>query len=155
MTALVLVLACGLAAAEARAEEPRGLIAGSVTSRDGARLPRVALAITGPTGGVSVRLSTGSLGTFRSPDLVPGSYEVRATLAGFEEKVVPVVVRPGQETPLDLSLDVATFHETVSVVGEAPRGTLEASELREGSALDIGEARWAGRPACGACARAA
>ncbi|HSD65923.1 MAG TPA: TonB-dependent receptor, partial [Vicinamibacteria bacterium] len=85
--------------------------------------------------------STGSLGTFRSPALAPGAYEVRATLLGFEEKVVPdVAVRPGEETLLGLSLDVAGLRETVSVVGEAPRGTLEASELREASALDIGEA---------------
>jgi iron complex outermembrane receptor protein len=141
MRATVLVLACGLAAAAARAEEPRGRVVGSVTSRDGARLPGVALVVTGATGGASIRLSTGSLGTFRSPDLVPGTYEVRATLAGFEEKVVPdVPVRPGGETPLDLSLDLATFRETVSVLGEAPRGTLEASELREASALDVGEA---------------
>jgi iron complex outermembrane receptor protein len=137
---MVLVLACGLAAAEARAEEPRGFITGSVTSRDGARLPGVALVVRGPGGGASARLSTGSLGTFRSPELAPGSYEVRATLAGFEERVVPVVVRAGEETPLELSLDVASFRETVSVVGEAPRGTLEASDLREGSALDIAEA---------------
>ena len=51
-----------------------------------------------------------------------------------------MVVRAGGETPLDLRLDVASLRETVSVVGEAPRGTLEASELREGSAVDIGEA---------------
>jgi iron complex outermembrane receptor protein len=136
---MVFVLACGLAVGGARADELRGRIAGSVVSQDGARLPRVALVVASEGGG-SVRLSTGSLGTFRSPDLDPGSYEVRATLAGFEEKVVPVVVRAGQETPLELSLDVASFRETVSVVGEAPRGTLEASELREASALDIGEA---------------
>jgi iron complex outermembrane receptor protein len=141
MRALVLVLACGLAAGESRGGEPRGRITGSITSRDGARLPRVALVITGASGGPRVRLSTGSLGTFRSPELAPGAYEVRATLAGFEEKVVPdVAVRPGEETPLELSLEVASFRETVSVVGEAPRGTLEAAELREASALDIGEA---------------
>ena len=97
--------------------------------------------LTSPAGGASTRLSTGSLGTFRSPELAPGTYEVRATLAGFEERVVPgVVVRAGEETPLDLSLEVASFRETVSVVGEAPRGTLEASELREMPAVDIGEA---------------
>ncbi len=103
----------------------------------------MALVITATSGGggVSVRVSTGSLGTFRSPELAPGSYEVRASLPGFEEKVVPdVVVRPGEETTLELSLDVASFRETVSVVGEAPRGTLEASELRETPAVDIGEA---------------
>ena len=141
MRATVLVLACSLAAGGARADGPRGRIAGSVTSRDGARLPRVTLVVTGAASGASARFSTGSLGTFRSPYLVPGAYEVRASLAGFEDKVVSdVAVRPGVETPLDLSLDVATFRETVSVVGEAPRGTLEASELREASALDIGEA---------------
>ena len=112
-----------------------------MTSRDGARLPGVVLLLTREAGVASTRLSTGSLGTFRSPELAPGTYEVRATLAGFEERVVPgVVVRGGAETPLDLSLEVASFRETVSVVGEAPRGTLEASELREMPAVDIGEA---------------
>ncbi|HEX9187160.1 MAG TPA: TonB-dependent receptor, partial [Vicinamibacteria bacterium] len=140
-TVLVLVLACGLAAGRASGEEPRGRIAGQVTSRDGARLPGVVLVVASEAGGGSARLSTGSLGTFRSPDLAPGAYEVRATLAGFEEKVVPgIAVRSGLDTPLDLVLDVASVRETVSVVGEAPRGTLEASELREGSAVDIGEA---------------
>jgi iron complex outermembrane receptor protein len=140
MRAMPLVLACGLAAVGARADDPSGRITGSVTCRDGAQLPRVSLVITSTAGGDTVRLSTGSLGTFRSRDLAPGTYEVRVSLAGFEEKVVPVVVRAGEETLLDLSLDVASFQETVSVVGEAPRGTLEASELREGPALDIGDA---------------
>jgi iron complex outermembrane receptor protein len=138
---MVFVLACGLAAGDARAEDGRGRVAGEVTSRDGARLPGVVLLLTSEAGGASTRLSTGSLGTFRSPQLAPGTYEVRATLAGFEERVARgVVVRGGAETPLDLSLEVASFRETVSVVGEAPRGTLEASQLRERPAVDVGEA---------------
>ena len=141
MRVMVVVLAFGLAVGEARAEDGHGRVAGEVTSRDGARLPGVVLVLTGEAGGKSTRLSTGSLGTFRSPELAPGAYDVRAALAGFEERVVPgVVVRGGEETPLDLSLEVASFRETVSVVGEAPRGTLEASELRERPAVDIGEA---------------
>jgi iron complex outermembrane receptor protein len=138
---LAFVLAWGLAAGGARADEARGRVAGEVTSRDGARLPGVVLLLTSQSGGASTRFSTGSLGTFRSPELAPGAYEVRATLPGFEERVVSgVVVRAGAETPLDLSLELASFRETVSVVGEAPRGTLEASELREMPAVDIGEA---------------
>jgi iron complex outermembrane receptor protein len=135
----VFVLAAVLAAAGARAEEPRGRVAGSVTSADGARLPRVVLVVA--CGGVTARVSTGDLGTYRSPDLPPGSCEVRASLFGFEEKVVAeVAVRPGEETVLDLALEVKGVEETVSVVGEAPRATLEASELREGPALDVAEA---------------
>ena len=141
MRAMVFVLACGLAAGRANGEDGRGRVAGEVTSRDGARLPGVVLRLTSQSGGESTRFSTGSLGTFRSPELTPGAYEVRATLAGFEEGVVPgIFVRAGGETPLDLSLEVASFRETVSVVGEAPRGTLQASELRELPAVDVGEA---------------
>jgi iron complex outermembrane receptor protein len=139
MRAIVLVLAWGLAAGAAAGEQS-GRIAGSVACRDGALLPRVALVVTSSVDGAVVRLSTGSRGTFRSPALAPGAYEVKASLSGFEEKAVPVVVRAGEETPLDLSLDVATFEETVSVLGEAPRGTLEAAELREGPAVDVGDA---------------
>jgi iron complex outermembrane receptor protein len=143
MRAIVLALACGVAAGGARADEPRGRIAGSVTSTDGTRLPGVTLVIRGSdhTGSPAARLSTGSLGTFRSPELEPGTYMVRATLPGFGEKTAAgVVVRGGEDTRLEVSLDVATFNETVSVVGQAPRGTLEASELREAAALDVGEA---------------
>ena len=146
MSAMVWVLACGVAAGAAgtaEADEPRGRIAGSVTSSDGARLPRVALVIQGSelAGATRTRLSTGSLGTFRSPELEPGVYAVTAALPGFEGRTVAgVVVRAGEETRLELSLDVAAFSETVSVVGQAPRRTLEASELRESAAVDIGEA---------------
>jgi iron complex outermembrane receptor protein len=139
MRATVVVLAWGLAAGGALAEDGSGRVTGSVACRDGAKLPGVALVLTDARAG-GVRLSTGSLGTFRSPDLAPGSYELRASLAGFQEKVVPVVVRAAEETAVDLTLELASFQEAVSVVGEAPRGTLEASELREGPALDIGDA---------------
>lgn len=137
----VLVLASCLAAAPLAAEPERGHIAGAVTSQDGARLPGVALGITGGPEGASVRQSTGSLGTFRSPGLAPGVYEVRAVLAGFDEGLAAgVEVRAGEETRLHLVLAVATLRETVSVVGEAPGSTLEAAGLRELPAHDLGEA---------------
>jgi iron complex outermembrane receptor protein len=56
-------------------------------------------------------------------------------------RLVPeVAVRSGEETRIDLHLDVAAFRETVSVIGAAPRGSVEASELRETGASDVGEA---------------
>jgi iron complex outermembrane receptor protein len=143
---MAFVLACGLAAgaAVARAEAPGGRITGSVTSADGARLPGATVVVRGPAGAPDasvVRLSSGGLGTFRSPQLGPGAYEVEAELPGFEPLSLPgVEVRPALETELRLVLTLLTFRETVSVVGQAPLGTLEASELRETSALDLGEA---------------
>jgi iron complex outermembrane receptor protein len=140
MKTMVFVMACGLAAGAARAEEPRGRLFGSVASPDGARLPGVVLTLA-RSDGWSARLTTGGLGTWRSGELLPGAYEVRASLPGFAPRVLPgVAVRPGEEALLDLTLDVAGLSETVSVVGEAPRATLEASELRETAAVDVGEA---------------
>jgi iron complex outermembrane receptor protein len=140
MKAMAFVLACGLAAGAARAEEPRGRVAGSVTSRDGARLPGAVLVVSREDGWSTTTL-TGGLGTFRSAEVPPGVYEVRVSLPGFSERTAKgVEVRAGRETRLDLALDVAGLSETVSVVGEAPRATLEASELRESAAVDVGEA---------------
>ena len=129
-----------LAAGLAGAQDSRGRLSGSVTSRDGARLPGVVLTVA-RADGWSAQVTSGGLGTFRSGDLAAGTYEVRAALPGFAQGLVPsVIVRAGEETLLDLTLDVAGLSEAVSVVGEAPRATLEASELRETSAVDVGEA---------------
>jgi iron complex outermembrane recepter protein len=137
---LVAVAALLFSAGAAGAQEGRGRLAGSVTSRDGARLPGVVLVLA-RADGFSARLATGSLGTFRSAELAAGTYEVRASLPGFADRLAPeVAVRAGAETRLDLTLEVAGLSETVSVVGEAPRATLEASELRETAAVDVGEA---------------
>lgn len=145
MRSNVVVLACLLAAASSSAEDPRGRITGSVSSQDGARLPGASLRIESD-GRTVARLSSGGLGTFRSPELAPGRYELRVRLTGFEEQSVPAVeVSAGAETRVDVSLVMATLRETVSVMGQAPGVAIEASQLRELPAYDIGEAL-AGEP---------
>ncbi len=133
------IAAClGLLCTATQAQEVPGRIAGSISARDGARLPAASIVVASARDGTTLRLSSGELGTWRSPELAPGAYAVNASLPGFAEKMVPeVVVRAGLETRLELQLEVATVRETVSVIGSAPRGTLEASQLREMSAYDL------------------
>ena len=144
---LWLTLACAVLA-----DVSPGRLTGTVTGPDGARLPGVTVVVTverdGPSGAAAdgvpkgpIRLSTGDVGAWRSPELAPGRYAVELSLAGFEtRREAGVAVRAGELTRLDQRLDVAAVRESVSVVGVAPRATLEASELREGSAHDLGEA---------------
>ena len=139
--------ALGLAlASSAFADAAAGRLAGTVAGPDGARLPGVTIRIAGgPTsggdGGAAVRLSTSEIGAWRSPELPAGRYAVELSLPGFAALTESdVAVRAGEETRLDLQLQVAGVRETVRVIGEAPRATLEASELRELSAWDLGEA---------------
>jgi iron complex outermembrane receptor protein len=91
--------------------------------------------------GSATRISTGGLGTWRSPDLPPGTYDVSASLAGFgPASRAGVLVPESGEAVVDLVLPLATLREAVRVVGVAPRDTLEASEIRELSAVDVGGA---------------
>ena len=132
MRAELLVIVSCLAAASAWPEPSKGRLVGSVTSVDGSRLPGAEIVLVRPGKGALARLSTGSLGTYRSPDLDPAVLDVRVSLAGFAAKTLAnVEVRKGVETQLDVTLEVATFEESVKVVGEAPRATLEGSQLRE------------------------
>ena len=108
---------------------------------DGARLPGAQVLLTRASDGAATRLTTGAFGTWRSPDLAPGAYEVSASLPGFETATRAHVVVPERgEATVDLVLPVASLRETVRVVGVAPRGTLEASEIRGTPAVDIGDA---------------
>jgi len=78
-TSVWLCVTC-LAASLAGAQEPGGRLAGSVTARDGSRLPGVVLTVA-RADGWSAQITTGNLGTFRSGDLAPGTYAVVTLVA--------------------------------------------------------------------------
>src|SRR5438093_294051 len=60
-------------------------------------------------------------GVYRFPSLVPGTYNVRIELAGFQTLIREgIVVLVGQTTPIEASLKVATLAETVTVAGQSP-----------------------------------
>jgi iron complex outermembrane receptor protein len=119
----------------------RGRIVGTVSGPDDSRLTAVAIVVSAAASSAAIRVSTGPEGEWSAPDLAPGDYRVEAFLAGFQARTVTGVrVRPGLDTVLDLRLEVARVHETVSVTRPAPRTVLDAAELREVSAWDLGQA---------------
>ena len=74
------VMAC---APSATAGTGSGRVSGSVSGPDGARLPGVRVTLTSARSGTVARVSTGGLGTWRSPDVPAGAYDVSASLPGF------------------------------------------------------------------------
>ena len=145
MTRLRLLLpAAFLAAAwagSAWGDAPTGRIHGFVVGPDGARLPGVTLTLSQAATGREVRLASGELGLFQSPDLAPGVWDLHAELAGFAPGAVHgVVVEAGGERPLDIVLNTVAASEHVDVTGTAPRDSLEAPRIRESGARDVGEA---------------
>src|SRR5207247_7244994 len=82
--ALLGVLLCLLAsAAAALAQEQTGAIQGTVKDSSGAVLPGVTVEARSPSAvGVNTAV-TNAQGVYRFPALPPGTYDVTATLAGF------------------------------------------------------------------------
>src|SRR6058998_229728 len=64
---------------------------------------------------------TDAAGVYRFPSLVPGNYNVKIELSGFQTIVREgIVVLVGQTTPIEASMRVATLAETVTVSGQSP-----------------------------------
>src|SRR5215831_16032799 len=119
---LLLVLLVIGAAATANAQVQTGSILVKAVDQQGAVMPGVTITISSPVlVSGSMTGVTDTAGTYRFPSLVPGTYEVKLELAGFQSVVRPdIVVLVGQTTPIEQNLKVATLAETVTVAGQSP-----------------------------------
>src|SRR5262245_58126550 len=121
MRLLLVLLAVG-AAATASAQVQTGSILVKAVDEQGAVVPGVAITISSPVlVAGSMTGVTDAAGTYRFPSLVPGTYEVKLELSGFQSVVRQgIVVLVGQTTPIEQGLKVATLAETVTVSGQSP-----------------------------------
>ena len=117
MTALAVVSAPAGAAAQA----VYGSLSGSVTDNSGGALPGVTVAITSLERNIVDTVVTNESGIYAKDRLLPGTYEVKAELAGFKTAVVPrVTVSVDTQTPVNFKLEVGAVSEEVTVSGGAP-----------------------------------
>jgi iron complex outermembrane recepter protein len=131
-----LMLANGIAA-----EPPRSSLTGVITGPDGARLPGTLVTVRLPGTDDSTQVVSSSSGAYRVPELPAGTYELRAELSGFEPYAVPALkLDPGIGKIMDLTLQLATIREMVTVVGAMTKDSIEGADTRESSARDVGEA---------------
>ncbi len=116
---LLLALLAVALAAPAAAQTQTGTVEGNVVDGTGQVLPGVAVTLDGE-GGSDVAVTSGT-GTYRFFAVSPGIYTVRFELGGFQTRVYEEVrVDIARTTAIDVTLDLSTVEETVTVVGEAP-----------------------------------
>ena len=102
------------------AQETRGTIEGVVKDSSGAVLPGATVEARSGGSGVLTATSDAS-GNFRFPSVLPGTYEVTASLSGFKAgKVSDVQVRLGSIKSVEFSLQLASVTEAVTVTAESP-----------------------------------
>lgn len=138
-----LVFAVGIYAQAPAAGQPpsAGIIDGLVTTQSGTiRLGGAQVVVRDSVKReVATLLSEGD-GHFQFVALPEGTYQVAASLAGFETVTAAAVVTAGKTSDVTLDLPVATFSQTVDVVGQtsvvSSDGTLSRTENLQSKELE-------------------
>jgi hypothetical protein len=113
---LSLLLAAGLFAQVERAS-----IVGTITDNTGASLPGVSVEVTSESAGTTSRTVTDSSGSYSVPNLIPGSYQVRAQRPGFREVLYrSFVLQVSQAARLDMRMELGELQQTIEVSGAIP-----------------------------------
>jgi hypothetical protein len=103
----------------ASAQSLYGSIVGIVTDAQGSPTPGVVLTATNTGTGFKAEVTTDADGAYVFRNLLPGTYDVTATLTGFrvhEEKAI--AVNAGNPVRINVTLQVGTVSERVEVVSE-------------------------------------
>src|SRR6478736_741825 len=116
VSALVLVLTCTAAWAQATAE-----LNGRVTDESGAVLPGVTVTATQTATGFMRTVATDEAGTWTMPNLPIGPYRLEVSLQGFRTYVqTGIVLQVDARPTINAVLAVGNLQETVSVEAAAP-----------------------------------
>jgi outer membrane receptor protein involved in Fe transport len=100
-----------------------GAIGGTISDPSGAVLPGVSVTLANPRGSIggNQETVTDARGAFQFIRLVPGTYNVKADLAGFRSAVQEnIIVNADVTARVDLKLEIGTLEEGITVKGESP-----------------------------------
>src|SRR5262245_5891486 len=98
-----------------------GRISGTVKDQTGALVPGAELSVTDTARGVARNLTTSEVGSYLAPNLLPSTYTVRATFAGFQTwKRENIRLEVGQDLIVDVVLLPGAQTETLSITEELP-----------------------------------
>jgi hypothetical protein len=132
---LALVGVLSLNSAQLLFAQTTGTISGAVTDETAAALPGVEMTATHVDTGITRTVVSDDVGRYRITNLNVGSYEIVASLPGFQSGVRSgLSLTMGREAVVDFTLRVGEITERVQVIGEASLVETTSSSL--GSLVD-------------------
>ncbi|MGB9067870.1 MAG: TonB-dependent receptor [Candidatus Acidiferrales bacterium] len=118
-----------------RAQVVGATMSGKVMDASGSTIPQAHISIKNLATGVDTPVVTNANGVYSAPNLLPGSYEVSASAAGFAMEVqTGITLTVGGQQVLDFTLQVGQVVQKVEVTGAAPLMQLASSTV--GSVVD-------------------
>ena len=119
-----------LASVSLWAQANTGTIVGTVHDSSGAVLASAPITIRNEETNISRTVVTSASGDYSAPLLPPGSYEVSATAAGFNEVVFRNIrLQVNQTVRMDFNLTVGAVQEAVDVASAAPLIQTDTSSM--------------------------
>jgi hypothetical protein len=124
-----LLVLCLFVARPGLAQVPAGAISGVVRDQAGAPIAGVEVHAISRTTGHVRKATTGQLGGYSIPALLPGEYELVIEAAGFNRAGRAATVAAGATTAADLTLHAGDVTETVRVVAATPQLRFDAAAV--------------------------
>src|SRR5262245_23882954 len=119
-----------LASLSAFAQSDRGTMTGTVSDPTGAVIPGVGILATNVETAARYETATTETGNYTLPQLPSGTYQLSAELPGFKKYVRQgITVLVAQTLRLDVTLEVGSNNESVTVTENAPLLRTDSSEL--------------------------
>src|SRR5579864_7496440 len=112
---------CFLAGLPLFAQVNTGRILGTVTDQTGGVIAGAMVTVTNSQTGVARNLTTDQSGEYNAPNLLPGTYTVRATSMGFQAfERQNIALEIGQDARIDAQLSPGQITQTVEVTAAVP-----------------------------------
>ena len=138
--AIILAFILGLIAlGSTHAQTATGSITGRVTDATRAAIPGASLEITNEETSLKHTFFSGAEGDYNAPALPAGHYQITAVAGGFQKLVREAIVEAGTATTADLSMQVGSSTESITVNGATPQihyDSFEISGVTTHSAID-------------------
>jgi hypothetical protein len=129
-SSLIMVCCLALIATFAFAQSDRGTITGTVADSAGAMVPNASIEAKNVNTGVVYRVSSTATGNYTLPQLPAGVYQLSTSVSGFKQFLrTGITVLVAQTLRIDITLEVGSINETVTVNADAPLLRTESGDL--------------------------
>lgn len=127
---MVFILAIGLTSFATAQGSLQGSVTGKVSDTEGNPLPGCTITLEGPALQGQMTFVSSEAGVYRFPSVPPGeNYQLTFEMPGFKTVVrTGLKVSVGKATNINLTLEMSTLEEEVTVVGESPTVDVKVSK---------------------------
>ncbi len=113
---------CVMVSLPLHAQVAGATLSGTVMDQSGGGVPQVAITVKNIATGITRNSATSAAGFYSAPNLLPGTYEIRAAAQGFSTEVqTGITLTVGEQQVLNFALQVGQMTRAIGQFGDQRR----------------------------------